>query len=195
MRKICTATAQQIAVYVARYPRVGEELILNDRHVDFVEEGFDLAIRIGRLADSSLIAKKIGEMRLVACAAPSYLSARGRPQTPHDLSAHDCVLYPYASTGGVWTFSGPRGGESARVSGRILCNNGEAICKIAIRDGGIIALPDFIVAPHLQSGALERVLTDYAVEPTGIYAIHPSHRHVPLKLRAFIDLLEAAFRK
>jgi DNA-binding transcriptional LysR family regulator len=118
--------APQIALYAARNPRVSVELILNDRHVDLVEEGFDLAIRIGRLADSSLVAKKIGEMRLMACAAPSYLSARGRPQTPGDFADHECVLYSYASAGAVWNFTGPAGRESVRVGGRVVCNNGEA---------------------------------------------------------------------
>jgi DNA-binding transcriptional LysR family regulator len=185
--------APQIALYAARNPRVSVELILNDRHVDLVEEGFDFAIRIGRLADSSLVAKKIGEVRLIACAAPSYLSARGRPQTPSDLADHECVLYSYASAGAVWNFTGPAGRESVRVGGRVVCNNGEAISNIAIAGLGVIAQPDFIVAGHLATGALERVLASYVMEPTGIYAIHTSRRYVPLKIRSLIDQLSAAF--
>ncbi len=185
--------APQIALYAASNPRVSVELILNDRHVDLVEEGFDLAIRIGRLADSSLVAKKIGEMRLIACAAPSYLSARGRPQTPSDLTDHECVLYSYASAGAVWNFTAPGGRESVRVGGRVACNNGEAICNIAVAGLGVIAQPDFIVAAHLTTGALERVLPNHAMEPRGIYAIHTSRRYAPLKIRSFIDQLSAAF--
>ena len=185
--------APQLAVYAASNPRVSVELILNDRHVDLVEEGFDLAIRIGRLPDSSLVARKIGEMRLITCAAPSYLAVRGRPQSLTDLANHECVLYSFASAGAVWNFVGPSGAESVRVGGRVICNNGEAIRNVGIAGLGVIAQPDFIVAGHLATGALERVLSGYEMEPTGIYAIHTSRRHVPLKIRRFVDQLAAAF--
>jgi DNA-binding transcriptional LysR family regulator len=157
-----------------------------------VEEGYDLAIRIGRLADSSLIARRIGEMRLIVCASPAYLAAHDRPLTPADLSRHECVLYSYASTGAVWKFSGSNGEEVVRVGGRVVCNNGDAICNMAINGLGLIAQPDFIVTPHLRSGVLEQVLGEYT-DAAGIYAIYPSHRHVPLKLRKFIELLSTAF--
>ncbi|MFY9627780.1 MAG: LysR family transcriptional regulator [Methylocystis sp.] len=185
--------APQIAVYTARHPRVSVDLVLNDRLVDLVDEGYDLAIRIGRLADSSLVAKRIGVTRLIVCASPAYLAAHGRPKTPADLAQHECLLYSYATAGAVWTFSGVSGEESVRVGGRVACNNGDAICAMAIAGLGVVAQPDFIVAHHLQSGALEQVLAAYTDRVTGIYAIHPSHRHVPLKLRRFIDQLATAF--
>jgi DNA-binding transcriptional LysR family regulator len=185
--------APQIAVYTARHPRVSIDLVLNDRLVDLVEEGYDLAIRIGRLADSSLVAKRIGVTRLVVCASPAYFAAHGRPKTPADLAQHECLLYSYASAGAVWTFSGASGEETVRVGGRVACNNGDAICAMAIAALGVVAQPDFIVARHLQSGALEQILAAYTDRVTGIYAIHPSHRHVPLKLRCFIDQLATAF--
>jgi DNA-binding transcriptional LysR family regulator len=185
--------APQIAVYTARHPRVSVDLVLNDRLVDLVEEGYDLAIRIGRLADSSLVAKRIGVTRLIVCASPAYLAAHGRPKTPADLAQHECLLYSYATAGAVWTFSGVSGEESVRVGGRVACNNGDAICAMAIAGLGVVTQPDFIVARHLQSGALEQVLAAYTDRVTGIYAIHPSHRHVPLKLRRFIDQLATAF--
>lgn len=185
--------AAQIAAYSKRYPRVSVDLVLNDRLADIVEEGFDLAIRIGRLSDSSLIARRIGETRLIVCASPDYLAARGRPLTPADLSDHECVLYSYASAGALWTFSGPNGAENVRVSGRVACNNGDAICRMAIDGLGVVVAPDFIVWPYLQSGALQEILADYASAAVGIYAIHTSHRHAPLKLRTFIDQLAAAF--
>ncbi len=185
--------APQIAVFAARHPRVNVDLVLNDRLVDLVEEGYDLAIRIGRLADSSLIAKRIAATRLVVCASPDYLAAHGRPGKPADLANHECVLYSYASAGAVWTFSGSEGQENVRVGGRVACNNGEAICAMAIKGLGVILQPDFIVTPHLQSGALEQILAEYNKEATGVYAIHASHRHVPLKLRKFVELLSTAF--
>ena len=102
------------------------------------------------------------------------------------------MLYSYASAGAVWTFSGVNGEETVRVRGRVACNNGDAICPMATNGHGVIMQPDFIVAPHLRAGALEQVLADYTTEPTGIYAIHPSHRHAPLKLRTFIEFLSAS---
>jgi len=158
-----------------------------------VDEGYDLAIRIGRLADSSLVAKRIGVTRLIVCASPAYLAAHGRPKTPADLAQHECLLYSYATAGAVWTFSGVSGEESVRVGGRVACNNGDAICAMAIAGLGVVAQPDFIVARHLQSGALEQSWLHTPTGVTGIYAIHPSHRHVPLKLRRFIDQLATAF--
>jgi DNA-binding transcriptional LysR family regulator len=184
--------ASRIAAYTARYARVNIDLILNDRLVDLVEEGYDLAIRIGRLADSSLIAKRIGATRLVVCASPGYLAAHGRPLKPADLADHECILYSYASAGAAWTFLGPKREETVRVRGRVTCNNGDAISHMATKGQGVIMQPDFIVAPHLRSGALEQVLTDYTDEPMGIYAIHASHRHAPLKLRTFIEFLSAS---
>ncbi|MGA8172292.1 MAG: LysR family transcriptional regulator [Methylocystis sp.] len=185
--------APQIAVYTARHPRVSVDLVLNDRLVDIVEEGYDLAIRIGRLVDSSLVAKRVGGTQLIVCASPAYLAAHGAPKTPADLAKHECLLYSYASAGAVWTFSGVSGEETVRVGGRVACNNGDAICAMAIAGLGVVAQPDFIASRHLRSGALEQVLAAYTDRATGIYAIHASHRHVPVKLRCFIDQLATAF--
>lgn len=184
--------APQVSAFVARHPRVEVELALNDRVVDIVEEGFDLAIRIGRLTDSSLVARRIGEMRLIACASPAYLAKHGRPQTPSDLSRLQCLLYAYASEGGVWTFSGPEGEESVRVGGRILCNSGEALCRMAADGCGVVLQPDFIAEPFLKSGALEQILSDHRTASGGIFAVHSNRRHAPPKLRAFVDQLANA---
>ncbi len=186
--------APQVSAFVSRHPRVEVELVLNDRVVDLVEEGFDLAIRVGRLAESSLIARKIGSTNFVVCASPSYLAAHGRPTTPADLSRHQCLIFSYASMGAVWTFTGPLGEEIVRVGGRILCNNGEALSRMAADGCGIVLQPDFMAEPYLKSGELVQVLADYHKEPAGIYAIHTSRRHAPPKLRAFIDMLASAFK-
>jgi DNA-binding transcriptional LysR family regulator len=185
--------APQLSAFLERHPRVEAELVLNDRMVDIVEEGFDLAIRIGRLADSSLIARRIGVTRFLVCASPAYLAAHGRPKVPADLSRHQCLLYSYASSGAAWTFSGPNGTETARVSGRVLSNNGEALCRMAVAGFGVTGAPDFMAEPYLKTGALEQLLIDYPSEPAGIYAIHSSRRHVPPKVRAFIDQLASTF--
>jgi len=187
--------APQVAKFAALYPRVGIDLILNDRLVDLVDEGYDLAIRIGRLADNSLVAKRIGEMQLLCCASPLYLENYGRPREPEDLSRHECILYSYASTGATWSFPTSRGPGTVKVSGRVTCNNGEAICQMAIHGLGVILQPDFIVNAHLASGVLEQLLTDDLPEPVGIYAIHQSRKHVPARIRSFIEFLTSAFSK
>jgi DNA-binding transcriptional LysR family regulator len=185
--------APQVSAFVARHPRVEVELVLNDRVVDLVEDGFDLAVRVGLLADSSLIARRIGATRLMVCASPAYLAAHGRPKTPAELTAHHCLLYSYASDGASWTFLGANGEETARVSGPVLCNSGEALCRMAADGSGIIRQPDFIAEPYLKSGALEPLLSDYSSPSAGVYTVHSSRRHVPPKVRAFIDQLASAF--
>ncbi len=185
--------ARQIAAFKIRYPRVSIDLVLNDRLVDIVEEGYDLAIRIGRLTDSSLIARRIGASQNIVCASPIYLSSHGRPEVPAELSQHDCVLYSYASAGDTWTFSGPKGEQSVRVGGSVVCNNGDAICRMAIEGLGVVALPDFIVEHHLRSGVIQQILSDYPLPAVGIYAVYPSARHLPRKLRAFVNFLSRAF--
>lgn len=185
--------APQIATFLAANPKVSIELILNDRMVDLVDEGYDLAIRIGRLADSSLVAKRIGQMQLICCASGSYLKAFGRPKSPEDLSQHECLLYSYSTTGAIWTFMKDGGEVPVRVSGRIACNNGGAIGEMAINGLGIALQPDFIVRPHLQSGKLDQLLNEFSPAEVGIYAIHQSRRHMPVRLRSFINHLNAAF--
>jgi len=186
--------APEIAKFVAKHPKVSIDLILNDRMVDLIEEGYDLAIRIGRLADSSLIAKRIGEMRLICCASPQYFEIHGAPSQPEDLIHHECILYSYASTGNSWSFPSREGECSVKVSGSVSCNNGEAICEMAIQGLGVILQPDFIVRPHLKSGSLIEIFPDHVREAAGIYALHQSRRYVPVRLRSFIDHLARAFR-
>lgn len=188
-----TYLAPLIEAYARRYPGIGLDLVLNDRYVDLVEEGYDLAVRIGRLDDSSLIAKRVAPTRMLVCGAPSYLDRRGRPLVPADLAAHDCLQYSYSTCGAAWTFEGPRGREVVRTSSRIACNNGEALCRMAVEGSGLVYEPDFIVAPYLRSRQLEQVLTDYLLEPAGVFVVHPSHRHVPSKVRSFIEFLSRAF--
>jgi DNA-binding transcriptional LysR family regulator len=185
--------APQVAAFIADHPKVSVELILNDRMIDLVDEGYDIAIRIGRLADSSLVARKINEMRLICCAAPGYLKAHSQPKTPQDLVQHECILYSYASSGAMWTFLNNAEETSVKVKGRVACNNGEAISQMAIRGLGVALQPDFIAAPHIKAGRLQQLLPDYAPEAVGIYAIHQSRRHTPVRIRSFIDHLAAAF--
>jgi DNA-binding transcriptional LysR family regulator len=186
--------ASQVASFAALHPRVSIDLILNDRMVDLVDEGFDAAIRVGRLSESSLIARKIGEMRLVCCASPHYLAEHGRPSRPEELSNHECILYSYASLRSTWLFPTEMEPENGvKVGGRISSNNGAAICEMATSGLGIILQPDFVVAPHLRSGALEQLFPDETSQSIGIYAVYQSRSHMTARLRLFLDYLTSTF--
>lgn len=187
--------APQVAAFAATHPQVSIDLVLNDRMVDLVEEGYDIAIRVGRLSESTLIARRIGKMRLICCASPAYIKSHGRPAAPKELCNHECILYSYASTRSTWLISVDGSEMSVKVGGRFSSNNGAAICEMAISGLGIILQPDFIVDPYLRSGALERLFPDQIPEGGGIYAVYQSRRHVPLRLRLFLDHLSLAFSK
>jgi len=183
-----------VAAYLAAYPEVSVDIGLNDRYIDLLAEGVDLALRIGRLADSSLIARRLAPIRLVVCAAPAYLERRGTPRTPKDLAAHNCLLYTYASTVDEWRFIGPDGQDAVvRVSGRLLANNGDVIVAAALDGLGIALVPTFMAGEHVQAGTLATLLPGYAAPEAALYAVYPPGRHLSAKLRSFVDLLVERF--
>lgn len=185
--------APAVPEFLARYPELELELALNDRYVDVIEEGFDLAVRIGQLEDSSLIARKLASDRPVLCAAPAYLEAHGEPRSPSDLENRDCLLYTYLATQNEWRFKGPKGEERVRVKGRFTANNGDALRHAALAGLGIALLPSFIVGPDVRSGALEALLPGHRPPALGIYTVYPPSRHLSPKVRAFVDFLAARF--
>jgi DNA-binding transcriptional LysR family regulator len=185
--------APLLTEFARHHPYVTVELALNDRLVDLAEEGWDLAIRIGNLSDSNLIARRIAPCRTVICAAPAYLEARGRPRTVSELPDHNCLGYTLSRLTGVgrWTF-GARSEIAVEVSGNLRANNGDALLAAAIAGQGIIYQPDFIVADSLRSGALVSLVLDQpTVELGGVYAVFLPDRHPAAKVRAFIDFLVA----
>lgn len=182
-----------VADYMAAFPEVFIELTLNDRVVDVVEEGYDLAIRIGRLSDSSLIARRLAPCRIVICAAPDYLARRGTPHIPADLAGHDCVRYMHGEGGDIWHFGGPAGSVAVRVHGQMRTNNGDAMRIVALRGRAVVALPSFIVSAELSSGALVPVLTDWRIAEMAVHAVYPPSRNPTAKLRSFIDFLVPRF--
>lgn len=191
--------ARQIAPllceFARRHPLVTVELGLNDRLVDLAEEGWDLAIRIGSLSDSSLIARRIVACRVVVCAAPSYLAAFGTPKTVADLARHNCLGYTLSRVTGVdrWTF-GLRGEVAVRVSGNLRGNNGDALRAAAIAGQGLIYQPTFVVADDIRAGTLTAVTLDHpTLEFAGVYAVHLPEHHPAAKVRAFIDFLVSRF--
>ena len=187
--------APLLTEFAARHPRVTVEIGLNDRQVDLAEEGWDLAIRIGNLSDSSLIARRIAPCRIVVCAAPSYLKTHGTPLTVASLAEHNCLGYTLSQRHPVdrWMF-GAKADISVRVSGNLRANNGDALRAAAIAGQGLIHQPTFIVADDLRAGRLVALTLDQpTVELAGIYAVFPPDRHPPAKVRAFIDFIATRF--
>jgi len=176
--------------FLALYPEIEVDMVMNDRRVDLMEEGFDLAIRIGRLADSSLVARKLGAMQRYIVASPAYLAERGTPKVPADLRHHACLCYSNADTIDEWRFCEPDGRPiSIEVKGRVRANNGDLLRIAALRGLGFVDLPNFLVAADIESGALVPVLQDYVRQDGGIYAVYPHARYLPPKIRVFIDFL------
>lgn len=185
--------APAIAEFQRRFPRVDLELSLNDRQVDIVDEGFDMAIRISRLADSSMVARRIAECRIVAVASPAYLAERGEPHEPPDLARHDCLHYSLAARGEEWTFARGDAQISVRVHNHLSANNGDFIAAAAASGLGIALSPTFICGDYLRAGRLVRVLPDWHAPPLAVYAIYPQTRALPAKTRRLIDFLVERF--
>ncbi|MBV8235668.1 MAG: LysR family transcriptional regulator [Acidimicrobiia bacterium] len=181
--------AAAVADYMAAYPEVTVELTLNDRIVDLVEEGYDLALRIARLTDSSLIARRLAPCRMAVCASPAYLGRAGQPEHPDDLTRHNCLGYSYGQARDEWRFDGPEGAASVRVRGTLQANNGDALRAAALRGAGLVLLPSFIVGADLTAGRLVPVLSGYRVPELGIHAVYPHSRHLSAKVRSFVDFL------
>ncbi|MDF2812747.1 MAG: LysR family transcriptional regulator, partial [Microvirga sp.] len=186
--------APALADFSRLYPSVAVDLGLADRYVDLIDEGWDAAIRIGRLQDSSLVARKLAPCRIVVCAAPAYLERRGIPRTPEDLTQHNCLGYtlPTAVSASRWVF-GEEGGNIVPIAGNLRANNGDALLAAAVAGQGLVYQPTFLVGDSLRDGTLVRVLSDYAVPELGVYAVLPSGRQAPAKVRVVIDFLAARF--
>jgi DNA-binding transcriptional LysR family regulator len=186
--------APRLAEFARLHPNVTVELGLNDRVVDLAEEGWDLAIRIGSLSDSSLVARRLATCRMVLCAAPSYLKARGTPRTTADLSGHNCLGYTLAQSGPDRWLMGRRAELGVPIAGNLRANNGDALLAAAIAGQGIIYQPTFIVADDLRAGNLTALALDQpANERLAVYAIYLPDRHPPAKVRAFIDFIASQF--
>ena len=160
---------------------------MDDRIVDLVEGGFDLAIRAGVLPDSALIARKLAPCHNVVCAAPAYLAIHGTPVEPTELLEHNCLHFAYFSGGHEWTFIDSDGPVRVEPSGNFQVNNSEALREALVGGSGIGRLPTFVAASDLVSGQLVRVLQRFQMPSQTIHAVFPERRHVPAKVRAFLD--------
>ena len=179
--------APLIPKLLQRYPKLQIDLVMDDRKVDLVAGGFDVAIRAGNLPASTLIARKLAPVRQVLCASPDYIDRYDRPGTPAELSGHNCVLYSYSSDAGEWTLIGESGPETVTVSGSYQVNNSEALLE-ALREGvGIGRLPTFVAGPDLKTGRLVKLFESYRIPEFTIYAVFPERQYLPAKVRAFLD--------
>lgn len=175
--------------FQARYPEVAVEVTLADRRVDLVEEGYDLAVRIGRLASDSLVARPLTTTRLIVCASPDYLAARGTPAHPRELADHAVIGYSYWSTGDDWSLRGPDGVVSVRTRPRLRSNNGETCRASALAGQGVVLQPAFLVGDDVDAGRLVALFPDYAAGDLGVHAVYPSRRHVAPKVQALVTWL------
>jgi DNA-binding transcriptional LysR family regulator len=187
--------APLILQFQQRNPELSMELTLNDRFIDLLEEGVDVALRIGRLTDSSLVARRVGATRRIVVATPEYLRRHGTPKHPLDLAEHNCLLYSYLSTGNEWSFQGPEGEIQVRVSGSFKSNNGQALARAVSAGVGIAMGPDWLMHERLASGEIQALLTEYCTRPLDINAVYPSNRLLSAKVRAFIDYVQQEFAK
>ncbi len=176
------------------HPAVEFDLDFNDRQVDLLMEGFDVAVRIAHLADSSFIARRLATIKVAVCASPGYLERHGTPGTPAELRDHTCLTYTHLPDPSLWTYEGPDGKYlSVRVKSRLLANNGDFMCEAAIAGQGIASLPTFLVYKAIAQGRLVRILPDYAWPSIDAYAVYPQTRHLSHRVRAFVDFLAERF--
>jgi len=188
--------APAIAAFLAQHAEVRFDVSLADRVVDLVEEGFDLGIRIGAPGSENLVARKLGQTRLVPCASPEYLAAHGAPQQPEDLAQHNCLTYAYVTPSNLWRFRDRTGRERAvRVSGTLHANNGDLLAEAAACGAGIGFEPAFIVGPDVRAGRLVPLLQDFVPPAVPIYAVYPSRKHLSAKVRLFVDFLVERFAR
>ena len=182
-----------VTAYLKRYPRLHVDVALNDRVVDLVEEGFDLAIRIGPRVDPGLVARKIAGMRIVVCASPAYLKNHGTPKDPAQLAKHNCLTYSYSSQESNWPFVRKTVERTVVVSGNLRANNGNVLVSAAMEGLGIIRQPAFVVADALRKKTLVPVLPDWSAGEHAVSAVYPNRQYLPPKVRTFIDFLAERF--
>jgi DNA-binding transcriptional LysR family regulator len=186
--------AELWGAFVAEHPQVTLDITLSDRVVDLVEEGYDLAIRIARLPDSTLISRRLSTTRMVLCAAPEYLAWAGTPTHPAELADHAIWAYRYFAPGNEWPFEGPDGAVSATIRPVARTNSGDTCRKAALGGHGIVLQPSFLVGVDLEAGRLVEIMPEYRSIELGIHALYPTRRFVSPKVRLLIEFLVEAFR-
>jgi DNA-binding transcriptional LysR family regulator len=188
-----TQLGPALADYLVRYPEVVVDVTLDDRFIDVVEEGFDLALRVGALKNSSLIARRLAPVRFVLCASPGYVKQHGAPRRPDDLTNHRCLFYSLRAIPGEWCFVGPEGEVALRISGRFRSNSGNMLYAAMLAGAGIGLAPTFIVGRDLAEGRLIVLMPEYQPVESELSAIYPPGKSPSAKVRTLIDFLAARF--
>lgn len=180
--------------FLKEHAELSLDLELNDRTVNLMDEGVDLGIRIGKLQDSTMMARKLSHTKLIYCASPAYLERHGEPQIPEDLKNHCGLSYSNVSEGQLWQFTNEKGqAYSVHVPFRMRANNGDVLLKAALDGLGVVATTSFICYREVEQGLLRQILSNYKSDEMGIYAIYPSQQHLPGRVRLLIDYLAARF--
>lgn len=190
-----TRLTQALIPFLREHGDIELDMKLTDNRVALVEEGLDLAIRIGALRDSTLIARKLSDMPLIVCASPDYLDRHGRPQDPRALSTHNCLVDGNQAELFVWRFWRSGQEHVARLNGALRANSPAAVAQMALGGLGIARSPKYVVEAALEDGRLERVLPGYETDVFGLYALYPPNRHLTRRVRALIDHLATEFGK
>ena len=181
--------------FLHEFPDITVNMVLNNRYVELISEGFDLAVRIGELEDSSLRARKLADTHKMMIASPKYFEEYGRPEKIDDLNEHKLLHYSNQASGNVWKLTAPSGEKrQVRSAGWLTVNDGQSLLNAAINGLGIAFLPSFLYSDALREGLLEPAIKDLPVETQGIYAVYPPGRYTQPKLRAFIDFLVEQFK-
>jgi DNA-binding transcriptional LysR family regulator len=178
-----------VAEFMKSYPEVQLDLVCTDRTVDLVGEGFDLAIRAGRLADSSFIARRLGVIERLVVAAPSYIKARGAPRSPKELEKHDCLLFGAGREGNVWSLNAGSRSVEVQVRARFVVNEPDMLRAVTLAGAGVALLPNIHCSSDIAAGRLQRILPDWGSPGAPVHVIYPSARHHSPKVMAFVDFL------
>ena len=185
--------AEVVAEFLVVEAEIEVDLQCDDRLVDVVEGGFDLVIRIGRLAESSLVARRIARDRLVVCASPAYLAANGTPRSVHELSAHECLHYSLVPRAAEWRFRAATGATPLPTRGRFSTSNGTVLARAAIAGLGLAVVPSFMVATDVREGRLALVLEGQRPAAIGVFAVTATRRHAPARVRRLVEHLARSF--
>lgn len=181
--------------FAEAYPEVGLDVSFTDRPVNLVDEGYDVAVRIARMGDSSLVARKLGEARIVTCASPEWIARHGAPEHPRDLSNQNVVIDLNLKDPFTWTYREGQERIDVKVDGRLHFSSAEACVDAALRTFGPTRAPDFVAVKHLKAHRLEPLLSDFEPEPLPIQAVYPHARHLAAKVRVFVDFLAERFAR
>lgn len=181
-----------LPAYLDRYPEVRVDVVLNDRVVDLLEEGFEAAIRIGHLPDSALIARPLAPYRLMVCASPAYLARRGTPQQPGELTGHECLAFSPSALA-QWSLTGDEGVCRVPVSGRLQVNNGQALRVAALHGLGIVLQPAILLEDDVRAGRLVQLFSTYELPSRPMSVVYPPDRYRAPRLRSFVDFLLERF--